>query len=236
MKMRRQHIWLVLLISVPILAKCATTGKGSIADGYTRSFYGAPLYNAILMPILCATIASRICENEYEGHAFKQLMTMQKPRELFTAKFVVAALLMAIVCCVQPITILVTGKMYHYADAVTASDILFFAFSQYIVCIFFIIVIQIISLYVENQFVPMSIGVILSLLGLFSMFFPPSVMRFMPSSYFALLNFVGMNWDRAGRSVSYYRMGYPWGYVAILAAVIIALYTVSLRWFVNKEN
>ena len=236
LKLRRQHIWLVMIIAVPLLINFAKAGENYLSEGFSRSFYGAPLYNAVLMPILCATVVSRICENEYEGSAFKQLLTVQKPSELFHAKFVTAALLMAVLACVEPLTLAIAGKMFHYTDSASTSDILFFGFSQYLVCIFLVILVQIISLYSENQFVPMSVGVVLSLLGLFSMFFPVNFMRFIPSSYFALLSFVGMNWDKAAGTTTFYRTDYAWGYVIALVVVSAVLYVISLRWFAGKEN
>lgn len=236
LKIRRQYIWLILALVTPLLIYFAFDGHDHPTHGYMYSFYGIPLYNSIVMPLVCTTIASRICENEFDGNAFKSIVTMQKPRELFHAKFITALVFITLLCSIEPVTLLICGHVLHYADSISAFDIAYFALSQYLVCVFFIIAIQVIALYFENQLVPLSVGVIMSLLGLFSQFFPIGFMRFIPSSYFSLLNFVGMNWNASTQEMTFYRTGYQWGYSAALVAVCVALYAASLFWFDKKEN
>lgn len=234
LKLRRQRVWLITLLAIPLLAYIGTN-SGHSPQTYLAAFFSAPFYNAILMPILCAAISSRICENEFDGSTFKSLLTMQKPHELFHAKFITSALFIAVLCSVEPITIFITGHTLHYSDTFSLADLVYFAATQYLVCLLISIIIQALALYYENQLVPISVGVVLGLLGIFSAFLG-QFMQFSPSAYFSFVNFARMYWNEKTGTTTFYHVGYPWHYVAGIAIAAVVIYIVSLKWFKNKEN
>ena len=53
------------------------------AQGYKNLFFEIPIMNCILMPIMLAVIASRLCDMEIKGDTFKLLYTLEN-RNFFT--------------------------------------------------------------------------------------------------------------------------------------------------------
>jgi lantibiotic transport system permease protein len=92
----------------------------------------------------------------------------------------------------------------------------------------------------ENQtfsvpLVPMAFGLFASFIGLFSMFFPKSVMRFVLWSYFAVLSPIEMDYDAQTRVTNYIVVNPDWGAFAVIIGTLIVLYLFGRTLFERKE-
>ena len=56
--------------------------------GYSYILYQLPLLNVVLLPVMTAVIASRLCDMEIKGNTLKQLYTLQKRSSFYDWKFI----------------------------------------------------------------------------------------------------------------------------------------------------
>ena len=92
-KQRRRRIWIVPLGFLVILFLWAFIGKRSLsaedlARGYSYTLYQFPLLNVVLVPVMTAVIASRLCDMEIKGNTLKLLCTLQKRSSFYDWKFI----------------------------------------------------------------------------------------------------------------------------------------------------
>lgn len=77
-KTRRRKVWLIVaaLILVQIiwiLWVFRRTNAHAPENGWMLSLYQFPLLNSIIMPVIAAVVASRLCDVEHKGQTFKLL-------------------------------------------------------------------------------------------------------------------------------------------------------------------
>ena len=238
-KARRKNLWVIMIVMtlLEVFWVYASLADASIdtSQGFASLFYRLPMINAIILPILIAILVSRMCDMEHVGSMLKELFTMQKASSLFNAKFVCIAIVVLVAMALQALSILFISSIQGYTDTPTIFELIMFSLSQYVVCVFIVLLVQIVSLKFKNQFVPLATGLLLSLLGLFAMFFPPAVMRFVPSSYFALLSTTEMGWDPVSRIITFLQHEFSLIDFVILITAGIVLYLISHRMFIKKE-
>ena len=91
-KARRRHDLVLCLAFAVILylwlGSTAPTGQDELANAYSALFYGVPIINTILLPVLMAVLASRLWDVEVKGYTAKLLYTLQSRRSLFFGKAV----------------------------------------------------------------------------------------------------------------------------------------------------
>ena len=91
-KARRRHDLMLCLVFAVILylwlGSTAPTGQDELANAYSALFYGVPIINTILLPVLMAVLASRLWDVEVKGCTAKLLYTLQSRRSLFFGKAV----------------------------------------------------------------------------------------------------------------------------------------------------
>ena len=96
-------------------------------------------------------------------------------------------------------------------------------------------IILILSINFRNQFIPFITGIILGFLGFMAGFFPPVIMRVIPSSYYMLLSTIAMDWDVETRIVSYHYINFSISYFIILMILILCVFVFSNQYFKRKE-
>ena len=91
-KARRRHDLVLCLAFAVILylwlGSTAPTGQDELANAYSALFFGAPIINTILLPVLMAVLASRLWDVEVKGYTAKLLYTLQSRSSLFFGKAV----------------------------------------------------------------------------------------------------------------------------------------------------
>lgn len=240
-KSRRRRIWLVPLAflgfqAVWMLWQLNTSAADDLQTGYTMVLYNLPMINAIILPIMVAVIASRLCDMEIKGDTLKLLYTMQKRTVFYDCKYLSGLKYILLFALGQAAMIVSYGRLFHFGEPLVPSELLaagsvVFAVSAALLCIQ-----QALSLFSDNQILPLVVGLAGSFLGLFSMFFPPSVSRFVLWGYYAAFPTAGMNWDAATRYTEYYKMVFPLSKFMAFILFWFALYFVCRTIITNKEG
>ncbi|MDR3891050.1 MAG: ABC transporter permease, partial [Blautia sp.] len=90
-KQKRRRIWLIPLGFLVILYLWISVSRNSfyaddLAMGYSFLLYQLPLLNVVLVPVMTAVIASRLCDMEIKGNTLKLLYTLQKREKFYDWK------------------------------------------------------------------------------------------------------------------------------------------------------
>lgn len=239
-KARRKHYWLVVasVIGAQVLwLAWAMRSKEAhdLAEGYVDCLYQLPLLNSIVLPVMIAVLVSRMCDIEHKGGALKKLLTMQPSGALFDAKFLCAAIHLAAAIGIQIAVIFLIGHAKGFGSAPLTVDFFLYFVSQMLSSLFLSLFLQILALRYVNQFIPMSAGLITGFLGLTAMFFPPWVMRLVPSAYYGLLSTVQMHWEKGVDFVEFYRVPFPTADCALLTVAFVILYWFGRKNFEKRE-
>lgn len=236
-KGKRKHLWLICAAMLGVLLLWfgyQSARQVEVTSDYRVLLYSLPTVNAVFLPLLSAVVASTVCDVENRANMWKQLLTMERAEDLFCAKWLTCALVLAAVVTAEVAGASAIGGALGF-QAVPASESLVLWVSTLAVCLFVATVVECLCLFIANQFVPLVVGVALSFLGLFSMYLPAYVSVFVPSSYFGLLSTVGMSYDYATEVITWSTVAWPVGYFAVIALLTVAAFALSLRAFARKE-
>lgn len=240
LKIRRRGVWLIVaaLIFVQILWSFwafRSMDARDLSQGWTYCLYLFPLLNSIMMPVIAAVVASRLCDVEHKGQALKLLETVMPAGRLFDAKFFCGALYMLVTAALQLLVIVIAGYAKGFAGDAPLAMLGYYLLFTTAVNLTILLLQQVLSLLFVNQMVPLTVGLIGGLAGLFIMFFPQSFARLLLWGYYGVLMFVGMDWDRATRTTDLYYVPIDWfGFIA-LAVMFCAIYIIGRALFVRKE-
>ena len=147
-------------------------------QGWMYFLYQLPLLNSIMMPVIAAVVASRLCDIEHKGQTFKLLNTVMPAQRLFAAKFVCGALYMLATVLLQLIVIVAVGYTAGFWGNPPSNKLLYYLLFTTAVNLTILLLQQVLSLLFKNQMIPLSVGIIGSFAGLFIMYFPQSLERF----------------------------------------------------------
>ena len=237
-KLRHKHLPLIAIaiMAAQVFWLGATSSRGVQSNpDFRLVFFSLPTMNAIFMPVLSGVIASTVCDIENRGNMFKELLTMQPARNLFAAKWGVSALVIGIVVTVQTVVFTLMVGVLGCTGAPGPLMLMEYWASTMAVCLFIATLIQVLSLFFANQFLPMVVSVGLSFLGLFVMYLPKVFAYFVPSAYFGILSTVGIGYDAAAGVATYTTV--PWSIpaFALIVALTVAMYALASRAFARKE-
>lgn len=236
-KSRRRHLWLICAVMLAVLLLWfgyQAAHQSEATTDYRRLLFALPVVNAVILPLLSAVVASTVCDIENRANMWKELLTMERPRDLFCAKWLTCALVLAAVTTVEVAAACAIGAILGYRP-IPANQIATLWISTLAVCLFVATVIECLCLLVANQFLPLVAGVALSFLGLFSMYLPPVVSAFIPSSYYGAMSTVRISMDAATGTVAYNTVPWPVGYLVAIVLITAVIFALSLRAFTRKE-
>lgn len=239
-KARRRRIWLVPLgfLAFQILWsiwQLNTASPDDLETGYLMLFYGLPMINAILLPIMTAVIASRLCDMEIKGDTLKLLYTMQRRTGFFDCKYLAGLKYLLLFTLGQGLLILISGKLYHFGEPLKPVMLLENLAVVFCVSAVLLSIQQVLSLFSDNQIMPLVVGLAGSFLGLFSMFFPASVARLILWGYYAGFPTASMNWDRQTRIMEYYEVPFPLSSFLLFLLAGIVIFLVCRTIIIKKE-
>lgn len=239
-KSRRRHLILIALAMAAVSFLWMSIGLQKMDDadramGFAYCLYQAPILNSIILPVFISVLVTRLCDMEHKGNALKTLFTMEKPGSLFTAKFVLTGLYLLLAVVLQTASFLLIGKMYGFTEVIPVSDLLLYVLSQWLVSLFLALVIQVLSLRYVNQFIPLVAGLVGGFSGLMALFFPPVVMRLVPSAYYGLLSTVRMNWDPATRFTEFYYIPFSVCDCLLILTVGVGVFIIGIIRFQKRE-
>jgi hypothetical protein len=206
-----------------------------LAQGWYQCLYHFPILNAIMMPIIIAVLASRLCDVEHKGQTFKLLETIIPAETLFHAKYMCGVIQVVAIAVLQVLMILSFGVIMGFGGPIPWDKILFYLISTIGVHVTILLLQQVLSLHFSNQMVPLTIGLIGSLAGLFSMFLPKGIGKLLIWGYYGVMMRVGLNWDESTRISDFYYVPIDWLGVFLLVGMFLAIYIYGRRSFARKE-
>lgn len=239
-KLRRRFVWLCPLAFLGILFlwltwSLRTSDARTLAQGYTTLFYQLPMVNSIMMPILLAVIASRLCDMEIKGHTLKLLYTLQKRNSFYHCKFFFGVRYLILYLTGEFLLVLLMGKLFSFTEPFPVQEGLLYVLTSLVTGMIVLSIQQTASLLSDNQIFPLALGLAGSFLGLFSMFFPKAVSLLVVWSYFAMFTPIGMNWDPQTRIIEYYAIPFPTLHFLLFCLMGILLYFAGKYLFSRKE-
>lgn len=124
------------------------------------------MINALFLPIMIATIASRIIDFENKGNTWKLLCAISISRKLvYITKIIFSLFFLVYASMISISVIIVIGKFFNFASQIPVILLLKYGCFTIIGCILMVILQLWISLVVKNQVFALMAGVIGSFLG-----------------------------------------------------------------------
>ncbi|WP_347487867.1 ABC transporter permease [Desulfoscipio sp. XC116] len=239
-KIRRRRVWLIVaaLIFVQILWSLwdiQGMDAHDLSQGWMYFLYQFPLLNSIMMPVVAAVVASRLCDIEHKGQTFKLLNTVMPAQRLFAAKFLCGALYMLTAVVLQLVFMVAVGYATGFDGNPPSDKLLYYLLFTTAVNLTILLLQQMLSLLFANQMAPLSVGLIGGFAGLFILFFPQSLERFLLWGYYGVLMSVRMDWDKTTRIVDFYYVSIDWPGFITLAVAFCAIYMIGRTLFMRKE-
>lgn len=239
-KIRRRYIWWVIaaLLAVQVLWALWAYQRmdaRELQQGWRFCLYQLPLLNSIMMPLIVAILASRTCDIEHKGQAFRLLATIIPAGRLFDAKFLCGSIHLAALSLLQILFIVAAGSISGFSSEIPWEMFGWYLFFTNSLNMTIFALQQSLSLLYSNQMIALSVGLLGSFAGLFSMFFPPIVARLILWGYYGVLMFVRMDWHPDIRIANYFWSPINWnGYVALIV-FFLSIYSIGRSVFVRKE-
>ncbi|MEA4974058.1 MAG: ABC transporter permease [Candidatus Metalachnospira sp.] len=239
-KIRHRRVWIIVAAMILVQMLWSIWGVGrmdahDLSQGWMSFFYKFPLLNSIMMPVIAAVVASRLCDIEHKGQTLKLLNTVMPAGRLFTAKFLCGAVYMLAVVFLQLIVIVAVGYAVGFEGNPPFVKLFYYFLFTTAVNLTVLLLQQVLSLLFANQMVPLTVGLIGGFAGLFIMFFPQNLERLLLWGYYGVLMFVGMNWDSATRITNFYYAPIDWVGFITLIIMFCAIYIIGRTLFVRKE-
>ncbi|MEN6326499.1 MAG: ABC transporter permease [Syntrophomonas sp.] len=239
-KIRRRKVWAIVaaLISVQILWSLWGVDRmdaHDLAQGWMSFLYQFPLLNSIMMPVIAAVVASRLCDIEHKGQTLKLLHTVMPAGRLFAAKFLCGALYMLAAVLLQLLVMVAVGLLIGFAGNPPLDKLLYYLLFTTAVNLTILLLQQVLSLLFRNQMIPLTVGIIGGFAGLFIMFFPQNLGRLLLWGYYGVLMLVGMNWDRATRITDFYYLPVDWTGFITLVVMFCMIFIIGRALFIRKE-
>lgn len=239
-KIRRRRIWAIVTALILVQMLWSLWGvrrmdAHDLAQGWMYFLYQFPLLNSIMMPVIAAVVASRLCDIEHKGQTLKLLETIMPAGHLFTAKFLCGALYMLATVLLQLAVIIAVGYAVEFEGNVPLDKLLYYLLFTTAVNLTILLLQQVLSLLIKNQMVALTVGIIGNFAGLFIMYFPQSLERFLLWGYYGVLMFVGMDWNRATRITNFYYVPVDWAGFITLIIMFCLIYIIGRALFIRKE-
>ncbi len=203
--------------------------------GYTNLLYQLPVMNSLVMPLMIAVISSRLCDMEIKGDTLKQLYTLQSKQAFFYLKYLHEAFYITLFVLLECLIVLFCGHYYHFTDTLIPTAFCQFGAVTLLVSLIILTIQHFLSLIFNNQIIPLIVGLCGSFLGLFSMFLPQSLSRWIIYSYFAAFMTQKMNWDPATREIWFTPLSFPIMKFVILIIFGISLFILCQKVFIKQE-
>jgi len=206
-----------------------------LAQGWKSMQFQFSIINSIIMPVLAAVIASRLCDVEHKGQTFKLLETLMPAGRIFNAKFLFGSLYMLAAVILQILVIILVGLLKGFQENPPLDMLAYYLLFTGSVNLTILLLQQILSLQFPNQMISLSLGLFGGLVGIFLLYLPQVFSKFLLWGYFGELLFIQMDWNPATRIVNYFYIPKNWPGFLILVAGFAILYLIGQRMFIRKE-
>lgn len=134
---------------------------------------------------------------------------------------------MTVATLLQVLIIVSIGLLKGFSGGIPLDKILFYFLFTVLINVTILLIQQILSLFYINQMIPITIGLLGSFIGLFSLFFSEGIKRFLIWGYYGVLILVGMDWDKETRVTTFHYLTPDWISVIIVITAFILIYIIS---------
>lgn len=240
-KVKRRFLWLlplgvILTEFLWIYTNDYLRQPEILAEGYTTLLYQLPLMNTIFLPLILAAIASRICDAENKGNTYKLLCTMQQKGRIFDIKLILGGMYVLLFTVLEAANLFLLAHMIHVTQTLPVRHVLIFLGVCFLVSLAVYLCQLILSLLLTSQLIPLFIGLLGSLTGLFSAFFPIGVLAgITPWGYYLMGMTFSMRYDADTRTYVIYEVPFRTVWFLCYLAAACILYVVGKRLFLRKE-
>lgn len=241
MKTKRRFLWLlpfgVVFVEFLWVITNSYLRKPEIADeGYYTLLYQFPLFNTIFMPLTLAAMASRMCDAENKGNTYKLLCTMQQKKIIFDAKLLTGVFYLLLFTALEAGVIPLLANLLPFTQKLPARHYLTFLAVFFLVSLVLFLLQQILSLLIPNQLIPLFVGLMGSMVGLFSAFFPMGKLAgLVPWGYYMVGSTVSSVYVESTRTMYLEEAPFEWGWFAAFLAASVLLYLAGKHLFLKKE-
>lgn len=204
--------------------------------GYLMSFYHFPIMNTLLLPLMIAVIASRLCDMEIKGDTLKSLYTLQHPSSFFNFKYLNGLKYLLFFTAGQGILLVISGKLCNFTDPFPPSMFALHLTSTFAVSAVLLLIQQTLSLLSDNQMMPLVVGLSGCFAGLFSMFFPQKISLLILWYYYGAFPTVWMDWNRESKITHFYKQPFPAKRFFLFLLAGILIYFICRTITVKKER
>lgn len=239
-KTRYRKIWLSIagLMSVQFVW-CfwifTRAEKMILSQGYLYGFMEFDIMNCIFFPVVLAVAASRVWDTEHKGGTWKLLETLETKDAIYRCKFLLGAIYCLAITVLQIIFLLVLAGKFHFGQKLPAEHMIWFGVSGFAVSLTIYLIQHILSMYYENQIIPLAAGLLGAFGGLFSNFLPSQIQRLVVWGYYGVLRSVNMDWDRETRITTLHERPMEYGFLIFVFLLAAALYWGGKKLFLRKE-
>lgn len=206
------------------------------AEGYFTLLYQLPLLNTIFLPLILAVMASRICDAENKGNTYKLLCTMQEKKRIFNAKLLLGGIYILFLTLLEGANVLLIGRLLHFTQPLPLKHLLSFLAVLFVVSLALYLMQQVLSMLITSQLMPLFIGLLGSMAGIFSAFFPVGgLANVLPWGYYMVGMTLSSWYDESARAMYLYESPFRWGWFSVFLIAAAALYIVGKHLFMKKE-
>ncbi len=206
-----------------------------LSQGFYYGFVEFGVMNSIFLPVVLAVAASRIWDTEHKGGTWKLLETLETKDTIYRCKFLLGAIYCMAIAAAQIIFLTALSRIFHFGQKLPADHMVWFGVSVFSVNLAVYLIQQILSMYYENQIIPLAAGLLGAFGGLFSNFLPSQIQRLVVWGYYGLLRSVNMDWDQDTKIITLYERPMDYGFLIFVFLLAAALYLGGKKLFLRKE-
>lgn len=229
-KMRRLRVGFTLVAMVAVVVGLsgislfsASSQKGfddPAAAPWAGILVSYTMMSAMTSPIFMAVLASRQTDIEHSGGGwFLSQMAGVSPGRLLRAKFVALAVLTAGAVVAQTAGLVAMGLFAGIQVSLDVVPWVIYTALLILVDVAFLALNLWLAAVVENQLISVGIGLIGAFVATFMLLTPPSIARFLPWGYYAMISTITTD----GRDLIHTTPPYLWiaGFLALAAACFV---------------
>ena len=171
---------------------------------------------------------------EFKGDTLKQLCTLETLSEIYLTKVLFGIRYSLLLAAAQPFIIYFIGYFFHFTQDFLTEQIGYLTLLIFLLNITIFLIQLLLSLWIENQLIPLLFGLFGSFCGLFGLFLP-NLNKFVLWGYYVHLSPIEMYWDSSTRITTYFDKPCNWTALLILLVLNLLLCLTGNHLFCRKE-
>ncbi len=231
----RHDLEIIVAIGILVMILSVGFGETDSASGYSAFFYTIPIIQTLVMSTSMAVLASRVWDVETKGNTCKLLFTLQTRSSLYWTKAILGMIEIVIISLLECVAVWGIGLLRNYTDTLDVQRLLLLFFSSTVISLMLFLFSLLLSICFPTQVPVLAMGLMGSLFGLFSAFFPRVLIYFVPWGYYMPLSTMALKWNEVTRETKYIPRDFS-GSVLPIAVLIMVICIALGKYFVDKRE